>query len=353
MCSIRAVQVQRWCGAWAVVCAVGIVAWAGSSYGAIAMTNPPTHSSVMQLSPQAGPWLIIVSAFTGPNAAELAHDLAQEIQTEYRLPAYVFDRSSELRAAERARVEALRKERREAYDRLNVPADTPLGIKTVRIEDQFAVLVGGYKDMDTARRALDAIKKMKAPSERFRDTQFVKVVGENGQEEKIEKVAVNPFERAFVVPNPTVKRATALDPNEPDPAWRELNAGESLSVLKCPKPWTLVVKTFEGGTILQTDSSRASSMWSRVNVLGTAPSRLNTAAQQARNLAELLRKLGFESYVFHTRYQSIVTVGNYDRVDDPRLAQMQRTISNLQLEGLDPSMQLIRNPVPMQIPRFQ
>ena len=323
-------------------------------FGVIALANPPAGASLPPLTPQAGPWMIIVSAFTGPTACELAHDLAREIQTEYRLPAYVFDRSSELRAAEKARVEALRKERREAYDRLNVPPDTPLGIKTVRIEDQYAVLVGGYKDMDTARRALDAIKKMKPPSERFRDTQFIKVVGEDGKEERVEKVAVNPFERAFVVPNPTVKRNVhATNPNEPDPAWRELNAGESLSLLKCPKSWTLVVKTFDGGTILQTDATRASSMWSWSNLTGLGQSRLNTAVHQARNLADLLRKLGFESYILHTRYQSIVTVGGFDRIDDPQLTQMQRTISNLHLDGLDPSMQLIRNPLPMQLPRFQ
>ena len=31
----------------------------------------------------------------------------------------------------------------------------------VRIQDQCVVLVGGYKDMDTARKALDGFKKLK------------------------------------------------------------------------------------------------------------------------------------------------------------------------------------------------
>jgi hypothetical protein len=53
-------------------------------FGVIALANPPAGASLPPLTPQAGPWMIIVSAFTGPTACELAHDLAREIQTEYR-----------------------------------------------------------------------------------------------------------------------------------------------------------------------------------------------------------------------------------------------------------------------------
>ena len=47
------------------------------------------------------------------------------------------------------------------------------------------------------------------------------------------------------------------------------------------------------------------------------PSTLTKAAEQAHNLTEELRRLGYQGYEFHDRYSSIVTVGSFDSVGTP------------------------------------
>ena len=47
-------------------------------------------------------------------------------------------------------------------------------------------------------------------------------------------------------------------------------------------------------------------------------SELTQALEKAHRLAALLRERGVEAYEFHDRYESIVTVGSFDRVGTPR-----------------------------------
>src|SRR5438477_7302805 len=103
--------------------------------------------------------------------------------------------------------------------------------RTIRIEEQFAVLVGGYKDIDSARRALDDVKKMK-PSDR-RLMNIVMAGSASGDpNNKVPAVgAVSPLMDSFVAPNPTVPREAKAE-NKSDPLLKELNADESLSLLR-------------------------------------------------------------------------------------------------------------------------
>ena len=52
----------------------------------------------------------------------------------------------------------------------------------------------------------------------------------------------------------------------------------------------------------------------------------DAAAHSAHNLAEVLRKMNIDAYVLHTRFASIVTVGAFDRADEPALQSMQHFI---------------------------
>src|SRR5262245_7249367 len=100
------------------------------------------------VTPEAGPWMIKAAVFVGPEAPALAHKMILEIRRGYQLPAYVFNFGQQER---RKRDEELQR-MHQLYPEAKVP------LRTTRIEGQCAVLIGGYKDSDEARRALEKIK---------------------------------------------------------------------------------------------------------------------------------------------------------------------------------------------------
>src|SRR5262249_9842419 len=136
----------------------------------------------------------------------------------------------------------------------------------VRIQEQFAVLIGGYKDMDSARRALDKVKKLPPPTaERLCRlyTRLQPVDSPDGEKrDQIEGAYINPFPTSFVTPNPTVPQNRHAELKN-DPFLKQLNAGESLSLLKCKKPWTLVVAVFPGMSTIK-PAATTDSFWDRL-----------------------------------------------------------------------------------------
>ncbi len=310
------------------------------------------------ITPQAGEWLICAKSYIGENARTLAEELAHEIRTQYNLPAYVFNRGAEERDREEKRLAEMRKRQEEFLRQLGaVPADQRWRYRTLRIEEQFAVLVGGYPSIEVARKELDKIRKLKPPAEKFMDRAvLVKANENNGNGSTIESAWVNPFQTAFIVHNPTIPMEKE-DPNKPDPFLKDLNEGESLSVLKCRKDWTLVVKVYHGQTIVQPKNA-SSTFLSRLTMGGNKTDLLSAAAMQARSLAEYLRsmkEMPVEAYVMHTRHSSIVCVGQFDSPEDPKLQQMQKLLANMKITNKEKTIvldQLSPQPLPMKIPRF-
>ena len=206
--------------------------------------------------PQAGQWMVCVQCYKDQREAngrslpaqKLAEELAEYIRTKHKLPAYLYDWGRVQRGEEEKRVADRRKQQEDlmkAMGATNVVGSAR--IKTVRIEDEFAVLIGGWKDMDTARKALDSIRKLPPPPEHLCHKMFQTVQTKDGKGSEVKEAAVNPFLSAMVAPNMTAPRPKDdNDPNKPDPLLGRLNAGESYSVLKCSKPWTLVVKVYNG-----------------------------------------------------------------------------------------------------------
>jgi len=171
-----------------------------------------------------------------------------------------------------------------------------------------------------------------------------------GTFKKGEVVYVNPFQRAFVCRNPSIKHAA---PQQPDPATamdisvlRKLNKGEDFSLLQCKKPVTLAVKLFQTASVVQPKSAKE-------NLFGKLPigvtksgEEVDYAAQSAHNLVEVLRKSKLEAYVLHTKYCSIVTVGGYDSLEDPSLRSMQNLLeSRLRIAMVE----FFPRPVPMKV----
>jgi hypothetical protein len=207
--------------------------------------------------------------------------------------------------------------------------------------------------MEAARRALTDIKKLKAPELQSSTgapttdflTQYVPTADKKGFE--VRKAPVNPFATAFVTRNPSVRHDSAADKNKPDPFWKELNAGRPYNLLDCKQPWTLVVKEFQGAEAIgRAPSNSFLTMLGLGSNLGLS---LDNAAKQAEEVARVLRGMGFEAYVLHTRNSSVLTVGGYDSADDPRLLQMHKQMHNAQF---GPAVQFWANPLPMAVPRL-
>lgn len=315
-----------------------------------------------QVGPQAGPWLVCVQTFKGPQAQHLAEELAEVLNRDFKIPAYLYDSGYKQREEEKARVEKLREQYREMYRQMERQGlQTVDGLRRwrvpeVNIEDEFAVLVGKsgrqLKDMEAARDYLDDIRKIKNLPKKF----SLRVLVEFDKDKKTEApdVFINPFITAMVVHNPTVPLERQQDdPTKADKFLKEINADEDYSLLKCRKTWTLVVKVYQAPSELLNREGPA--MTPRLNPnKKEGESYLNIGALQAHQLAEFLRKtMKTEAYVLHHRYYSLVTVGQYDAPDDPQLLAHQKTYANMQLKTQ--SGQALETfsaqPLPMRIPK--
>src|SRR5262249_32940830 len=67
------------------------------------------------IAPDAGPWMILAASYVGPEAPRLAHEMAAEIRTRFKMPAYVFNRGDEERRKQEFETQRIR----EQYDALN------------------------------------------------------------------------------------------------------------------------------------------------------------------------------------------------------------------------------------------
>jgi hypothetical protein len=292
------------------------------------------------ITPEVGPWVVSATCYVGPDASTLAHELVLEIRSRFDLPAWVFNRGDEER---RQSIENWRKMQE------HLPPEQRLPYRGPRYQPQCAVLIGGYKDIDAARRMLDKVRKLPPPSaDRLKPVRStLRAVEGNQGLAQLEESFANPFELSFVARNPTVPVERHADKN--DPFLKELNAGETYSLLKCRKPWTLVIATFQGVSIIEPDTKKGSFLTKLLP--GKAPETLSASAMNAHNLAQALRTkpLGLDAYVLHMRAGSLVTIGGFDRKDDPQMQTIQQVLaSNLQYGQ---KVALLAQPFAIEVPR--
>lgn len=323
---------------------VGLAALALAQAGLAREEADPSKDYVVTAAD--GPWMIIVTYYTGPMAGKYAHDLVLELRSRYDVPGFVFNRTGEERKKLQEEQAELRR-RQEAYlKQMNLTVDVPARVRTYRIEEEFAVLVGGYKDMETARKALDRIKKFDPPQTVPLPEMHIAGPDASDKEKKrinVEKEPVNPFRTSFVCHNPTIP--VEKPKQEADSLLKELNAGESYSLLKTSKPYTLIVKEYHRAAMVQPSAPSAfiDKLLGRND--GAA---LDAMGKQAHEIARVLRKLNFDAYVLHRRWDSLVTVGSYDSPTDPQLLQNQKTLASFQL-GAD--IKFLPRPVVLEVPR--
>jgi hypothetical protein len=304
-----------------------------------------------EVSAQLGPWMICVASFTGPESPAEARRLADHLRERDKLPAYVFNWADDARQKEKEEYERRLAELRKEHPGATIP------FKHTRHNDYCAVLVGGYPDLDAANAALARIKKLPPPEVPAGDVEFAIRPDPDGK--GATKMMVNPFFKSFAIRNPALPPAPKDRPKF-DPLWKDLNASEEYSLLKNPKPYTLLVKEYCGNSQLFNQREDTSSFWEKLTRMGRKGDALSAAGKQAHELARFLRdpRLGYEAYVLHTRTSSVVTVGAFDGPDDKELKRVQQQLAALKFKagaaaatpGADP-IGLMPSPVTIEVPR--
>lgn len=333
------------------------------------------------IRPENGAWMICVKSYTGPQAQKLAEELAAEVRQNYKAAAYLFEWGAEERQKEEARRSAVRTE----LERQNAPfldlqkqleakaksegsefIPTPLKLRVPKVEyrEQWAVLVGGFKDMDTARKGLDIVHQWPTPQGKHLLDQAVIARPAGDKAAEREDAYINPFATALVVPNPSIRRSVPGQPPMVDPLLVKLNEAEPLNLMKAKKGWTLMVKAFTVPSKVQTRDDERNAM-TKIFGNGTDPAvMLEATAKQSRSLADALRHKDMkpaplETFILHTRTGSLVTVGEFDSAEDPALLAMKQQLLGMtfKITDKDGRVQEVRRMfeqvIAMPVPRAQ
>jgi hypothetical protein len=298
-----------------------------------------------QVTPEAGVWMICAASYMGETAPQMAHNLVLELRRDHDLPAYVYNRGAEERRRLQEELDRKRRQQEDLLRQQGIDPGKPLRPSHIRIEDQCAVLIGGFKDLDAAHNALEKIKKLDNPKSVPAD----RLILANMDLKNPQAREANIFRSSFVTRNPTVpqeKVDRSIDPT----TLKHLNSSESYSLFKCKQPWTLAVKEFYGGMAIQPASAPPTLL---EKLLGNkSEEHMSAVGKQAHEVARVLREsLGFEAYVLHTPTSSIVTVGAFANPDDPELLQMQKKLKSFQLKGPAAFIEFVNNPMPMPVPK--
>jgi hypothetical protein len=319
------------------------------------------------VKPEHGPFFLCVKSYSRPSkpddggmtARELAELLATDIRDLYRVQAFLYEYVSEERKAEIAAIAAARERGRIFANQLDkykqeaqlkgmdfMSPDNKIHFKTVKYNDQIAVLVGGFKTEKDAREALDTMRKWPSPKNKvLMDGAVIARPNKDGKM-MMEQGYINPYLTSHVVPNPSIAKAAANAPDTGlDPFVVKLNEDNPYNLLNATKGWTLAVKSFSAPVQIVGRDGDGAAMMRKVGTSDKGKKILVAGAEQAESMAKALRALrgpgttaqpgaplNLEVFVLHTRSGSIVTIGQFDGPTDPALVQTKQLLQNLPLK---------------------
>ena len=190
----------------------------------------PTIDPIQQfmVTPQAGAWMVNAACYPGEVGKDLSRQLMLELRNKHHLPAYIFNLSAEKRKQEMLDDEKHFKETH--------PGE-PFRPRRSKIEDQWAVLIGGYRDIEAARAALPKIRALPMPDLKLPngkvpfDTLIARSEDGKGP---VMSMKVSPYVNAMCVPNPAIPQDVGR--KKYDKFWETLNANEEFSLLRCKRP---------------------------------------------------------------------------------------------------------------------
>lgn len=266
------------------------------------------QGSVGELKPEHGPWLIFASSFEGPQAKQRAEALAQDLQEDHGLAAFIMNKKFDF--TELMYGSGIREDGRQKV----------MKYRDRKVVESYAVLVGEFDSTESPilKSTLENVKKLKpkslmSPGAEPEKQDVTSVKGfRKLLRSTVKDQTPGPLETAFVTRNPLLPldffqapeiEKFVYDLNR-DPGYNEN------SLLDCKGKYTVRVLTLRG------DDQFVS--WGRSQSAGNKkededkPSALESAAEQAFLVTKALRNAGIEAYQFHDRTQSIVTVGSFD-----------------------------------------
>jgi hypothetical protein len=275
-----------------------------------ASTSNTSRESDLALTQNSGPWLIVAASFNGEGAETQAQNLAQELRSRHRLPAYLHEMNFKLGEDSPGR----------GLDEYGAPIR-----RRFRRGDEvreLAVLVGDFQSIDDpdAQKALERIKTLQPDAlsvDAEKSAQSMAKVRkmEDALLEKLGKPRKRgPMAQAFFTRNPILPREYFV-PKGVDAFVAKMNSGVEHGLLDCPGRYTVRIATFRGKTLIQTtakDDPAAKSFWSRPKSDDDNP--LVEAAENAHLLTQELRAHRWEAYEFHDRTESYVTIGSFAQV---------------------------------------
>jgi hypothetical protein len=281
--------------------------------------------SVLKLTEKAGPWLIMVTSFSGEEGEQQAKRLAMELQTRHKLKAYTHVQEFNFELESKGvgyRVVELANNEKVAVPSVMNPAN-PTSFQ------EHAVLVGDFPSIEDpkAQRTLEMVKKLQPESlaqvnleEALYDEELPggRVQAMRAWLDSDRGKEFRPLRSAFLMANP-------LLPDEYFAARRidktilDLNSGLKYSLLNCPGDYSVKVASFTGSsTMVQSEMEkiRQEEQLKKRNKQSITDSKLADAAKKATLLTIELRRQGYEAYEFHDRFESYVCVGSFDWVTE-------------------------------------
>lgn len=303
---------------------------------------PTGDAKSLALKAEHGPWLILAATISGEDGQTKAVQLANEIRTTLKLPAFVlkkeFDSSGVLGATQAtvAELDGTTTKYRAWTQYANPSQDVV-----------YAVLVGEFPSTEDPRitKTLNQIQnaRPKALMEGEADTkdsawlvqQYRSVI----RSRNARQANKGPMGAAFVTKNPMLPDDYFQGPAL-DSFVEKINKQVEFSLIDCPGRFTVRVASFYG-------KSGSDMLNHRIKNTDEISDALDHAALQANKMVTELRRRGVEAYEFHDRFGSFVTIGSFDRLgpeqqngtfqyDAQILQVMNQYCGYRQIEGQDP-----------------
>ncbi len=282
-----------------------------------AIENDPAKE--YHLTEKHGPWMVMVATFRdvreeegrkteGLKAEEAANKLVHELRAS-GIPAYTYSRGA-------------KKEKIDTFDRLGNPDKRVYAIQ----QDMICVLAGNYEKVEDpiAQKTLTYLKRYRPKF--MSDPKSGAVVRDPGGSK-------GPFASAFLTINP-LRKPDEVVRKKADSVTKYLNSGIDNALVNLKSKYTLKVATFTGKSVVPLGSSKYNGHEANFekSLIDSGSSTLARAGEDAAQLAYALRQnspnspeLGgrrFEAYVYHDKFQSIVTVGGFESMNDPEIRRL-------------------------------
>ena len=299
------------------------------------------------LTAKQGPVMIKVASFTGKEGLAFANELATELREKHGIDAYTwqFRIHEPVARPSQAQLAAFKKR-----FEVKFPVRKPMH----EAPENWVVLAGNFPSF-TSRQATKHLKVVQkidpeSISDEVRARMYLAADGKRNAVaihrlvESFRNIRTNgkrlppPLGKATLTRNPMTKAARTSITKEDAELLRRLNDNEKYSVYKLDAPFTLMAASFTGVqsfTFKKGDASKTKFRKSK---------GLKIAGENACNLARLLREMGYEAFVFHGRFASMVFVGGYESRTDLRLPGDQQAIRKASWPGFELKAQLIQIP---------